>query len=282
MRYSNFILLSLALIFVSSSFSSPERLSKTFQLFNGRDLSGWDTYVGPLYDTVKKEFAGEPIGLNDDVNKVFSVVTEEGKPAIRISGENFGGISTQQEFTNYHLRLEFKWGKLKWHPKRDAKRDSGILYHAVGPHAADGLFWMRSQEFQIQEGDCGDYWGCGGAFADIPAEKKEGNKFVYAAGSPLLTFRDKGPNERNCIKSPDAEKRTGEWNTIDLYCFGDTSVHMVNGKVVMVLYNLREPEGSRDKPLTKGKIQIQSEGAEVFYRNMEVEQIAHIPTKLLK
>jgi hypothetical protein len=216
------------------------------------------------------------------VNKVFSVVMEDGKSAIRISGENFGGISTQQEFTNYHLSLEFKWGKSKWHPKRDAKRDSGLLYHAVGPHAADWLFWMRSQEFQIQEGDCGDYWGCGGAFADVPAKKTEGNKFIYAAGSPLLTFRHNGPNGRNCIKNPDAEKPTGEWNTIDLYCFGDTSVHMVNGKVVMVLYNLREPEGSGDKSLTKGKIQLQSEGAEVFYRNLEVEQIARIPTKLLK
>jgi hypothetical protein len=122
MRYSNFILLSLALIFVSSTFPSTERLRKTIKLFNGRDLSGWDTYVGPLYDTIKKEFAGEPIGLNSDIAKVFSVVTEDGKPAIRISGENFGGISTQQEFTNYHLRLEFKWGKLKWHPKREAKR----------------------------------------------------------------------------------------------------------------------------------------------------------------
>jgi hypothetical protein len=282
MRHSKSILYTLTLIFVCSSFLPIGKKDKTSPLFNGKDLSGWDTYVGPLYDTTKKKFDGEPVGLNNDVNKVFSVVTEDGKPAIRISGENFGGISTQQEFRNYHLRLEFKWGKLKWHPKRDAKRDSGILYHAVGAHAVDWLFWMRSQEFQIQEGDCGDYWGCGEAFADVPAEKKEGNKFIYAAGSPLLTFRNKGPNGRNCIKNPDAEKPTGEWNTIDLYCFGDTSVHMVNEKVVMVLYNLREPEGNRDKPLTKGKIQLQSEGAEVFYRNMEIEQIARIPTKLLK
>ncbi len=281
MRYLKSFLL-LASILVSSSFTSTERYLKSLPLFNGKDLNGWDTYVGPLYDTAKKEFAGEPIGLNNDVNKVFSVVKEDGKSAIRISGENFGGISTKQEFANYHLRLEFKWGKLKSHPKRNAKRDSGLLYHAVGPHAADWLFWMRSQEFQIQEGDCGDYWGCGGAFADISAEKKGEKKFVYASGNPLLTFRVNGPNGRNCIKNPDAEKPTGEWNTIELYCFGDTSVHMVNGNVVMVLFNLREPEGNSDKSLTKGKIQLQSEGAEVFYRNIEVEQIASIPSKLLK
>jgi hypothetical protein len=254
---------------------------KPKSIFNGKDLTGWDVYIGPLYDSLKQDFSGDPIGLNRDPNKVFSVVKEDGKPAIRISGEHFGGISTQQEFQNYHLRLEFKWGKLKYAPKRNAKRDSGILYHAVGPHAADWFFWMRSHEFQIQEGDCGDYWGCGGAFASVPAEKR-GDKFIYSPGSPLLTFRDKGPNGRNCIKRPDAEKPSGEWNTIDLYCYGDTTVHVVNGEVVMVLYNLRQPEGTGDKPLAKGKIQIQSEGAEVFYRNLAVEQLSGLPPNLLK
>ena len=65
-------------------------------------------------------------------------------------------------------------------------------------------------------------------------------------------------------------------------CFGDTSIHMVNGKVVMVLYKLREPEGTGDKALAKGKIQIQSEGAEVFYRNIVIEKITGLPDKFLK
>jgi hypothetical protein len=254
---------------------------KSKSLFNGKDLKGWDTYIGPVYDSAKKDFGGEPIGLNKDPYKVFSVVKQEEKSAIRISGENFGGLSTQQEFSNYHLRLEFKWGQLKWNPKRNAKRDSGILYHAVGPHAADWLFWMRSQEFQIQEGDCGDYWGCGGAFADVPASK-QGQRFVYTAGAELLTFRDKGPNGRNCVKRGDGENPSGEWNTIDLYCYGDSSVHVVNGKVVMALYNLSQPDGPSTSPLRKGKIQIQSEGAEVFYRNIIIEDISGIPEKLLQ
>jgi hypothetical protein len=279
MRYSRYFFVTVSLLIGVSSGFAPVKMRS---IFNGKDLTGWDVYIGPLYDSVKKDFAGDPIGLNKDPHEVFTVVQENGKPAIRISGENFGGISTQEEFSNYHLRLQFKWGKLKWNPKRNAKRDSGILYHAVGPHAADWFFWMRSQEFQIQEGDCGDYWGCGGAFADIPATKQGENKFIYAADAPVLTFRDKGPNGRNCIKRADGEKPFGEWNTIDLYCHGDTSVHMVNGKVVMVLYKLREPEGNSDKPLTKGKIQIQSEGAEVFYRDLEVEEITSIPKKFMK
>ena len=253
---------------------------RSTSLFNGKDLTGWDVYIGRAYDTISKKFAGEPIGLNNDPLKVFSVVTEDGKPAMRVSGERFGGISTTREYKNYHLRLEFKWGKLKWHPKRNAKRDSGLLYHAVGKHGADGGFWMRSQEFQIQEGDCGDYWGVAGGIADVPAVKEGDKKFVYTPGSPLLSFSEKGPNGRNCTKNPDAERPTGEWNVIDLYCFGDTSIHVVNDQVTMILFNSRQPEGDREVPLTNGKIQLQSEGAELFYRNLVLEEIKSLPKKL--
>jgi Domain of Unknown Function (DUF1080) len=280
-RNSGLFIVVVALVHCSFGTTAPGGF-KEKSLFNGNDLRGWDTYVGPAYDTIEKKFSGLPVGLNTDPDRVFSVIKEDGKAAIRISGEKFGGISTQQSFKNYHLRLEFKWGKLKWHPKRNAKRDSGLLYHAVGDHGADGGFWMRSQEFQIQEGDCGDYWGVAGGIADVPAVRKSDNRFVYTRGAELLTFREKGPQGRNCVKDPNAEKPTGEWNVIDLYCFGDTSVHVVNGQVTMILYNLRQLEKDREIPLTEGKIQLQSEGAEIFYRNLWVEEIKAIPQSILK
>ena len=61
-------------------------------LFDGKDLKGWDTYLGPLVNPANQQFAGTPLGLNNDPNKVFTVVKENEGPAIRISGENFGGI----------------------------------------------------------------------------------------------------------------------------------------------------------------------------------------------
>lgn len=79
-----------------------------------------------------------PIGLNIDPSKVFSVVKMDDENVIRISGENFGGISTIREFENYHLQLQFRWGQLKWPSRKNAKKDSGLMYHAVGPHGADG------------------------------------------------------------------------------------------------------------------------------------------------
>lgn len=251
-------------------------------LLNGKDLNGWDTYIGPPFPAVGEDRTGVPaIGLNKNPKKVFSVVTEDGAPAMRISGEQFGGISTTQEFENYHLQMQFKWGKQKWHPKENAKMDSGVLYHANGAHGVDALAWMQSQEFQIQQGDCGDYWGVAGATFDIPAKKQGEKDWVYDPSGKMLTFADNTSVGRHCIKAPDAEKPDGEWNTLDLYCFGDTAVHLVNGKVVMVLYHSKHPVDGKMMPLTKGKIQLQSEGATIFYRNIRIRPISEIPAKLL-
>jgi len=63
---------------------------------------------------------------------------------------------------------------------------------------------------------------------------------------------------------------TGEWNTLDLYCHGDTSVQVVNGQTMMVLYHSQQWDNGSAKPLTKGKLQIQSEGAEVYYKNIRL------------
>ena len=281
MKYTKpYLLISLSSFLIFSNFQSSDN-SKWKSLFNGKDVSGWDTYIGPAYNKATDKFDGVPAGLNNDTNHVFTVVKEDGKKSIRISGEYFGGISTKEEFENYHLRLEFKWGTLKWAPRKDSKRDSGILYHAVGKHGADGGFWMRSQEFQIQEGDCGDYWGVAGGTFDVHATPRNEKQFVYDPAGKLLTFSAKSPTGRQCIKNPDGEKTTGQWNTVDIYCFGGTSIHMINGVVNMILYNSRQQDGEQESPLTKGKIQIQSEGAEIFYTNIQVELIDKLPENLM-
>lgn len=270
------------LLFLLSSCINRSENSKWQSIFDGKDLTGWNTYLGPEYDTILHRWDTIPVGLNIDPLKVFGVVDVDGGKVMRISGEQYGGISTIGEFEDFHLQLQFKWGKFQWPPNKKGKKDSGLMYYGVGPQGADGGFWLRSHEFQIEEGDCGDYWACAGAVSDVRARKENDSTYVYNKDGDLYTFSTVSSVGRNCIKYPDAEKPLEEWNTIDLYCFGGTSMHLVNGVVTMVLQNSRQLEGNKVIPLTKGKIQFESEGAEIFFRNIRICSIDKIPDYIVK
>jgi hypothetical protein len=138
---------------------------------------------------------------------------------------------------------------------------------------------MRSQEFQVQEGDCGDYWSIDGSIVDIPATGSKIDEYVYDSPASLLPFSYTSDNGKRCIKNPDAEKPTGEWNTVELICIGEDSIHVVNGKVVMRLRGPKRIDGAVPAPVTSGPVILQSEGAEVFYRNIEVRSIEAVPAE---
>jgi hypothetical protein len=253
-------------------------------LFNGRDLASWDTFLGKPHKLIdvpglprndQGEYASA-IGVNLDPKAVFSVVAIDGAPAIRISGEIYGALTTREEYENYHLRFEFKWGERRWPPREQAIRDTGCCYHSVGPHGASYGFWMRSFEFQIQEGDCGDFYSLAGVIVDAEAVRKDpadtASELIFRRGAPKIPGHTK-----RIIKDADHERPRGAWNTMDLYCVGQTSAHSVNGRVNMMLTGLRHRVDGREVPLTKGRIQFQSEAAEVFYRNIAVRRIGEIP-----
>jgi hypothetical protein len=278
--------LGLALLTVQAA---PEKAAKAddwSQLFNGKDLSGWDTWLGRPDKSVegldlKKNDKGEyteSVGLNKDPKKVYTVVTEDGKPAIRISGEIFGALTSKDEFENYHFKLEFKWGEAKYAPRDKQPRDSGLLYHCTGEHGKVGTFWMQSLECQIMEHDCGSFYNVGGnIIVDVAGQKNDKGRIQYKKGGEKFT----GVTS-SILHGGDYEKKNGEWNTVELLTVGGTAVHVINGKVAMVLTNTRHKVGGKEEPLTKGKIQIQSEGAEVFFRNVAVKPLKAIPEEYLK
>jgi hypothetical protein len=252
------------------------------------DLGSFETFLGKPHSLIevrgqRRNEQGEytdAIGVNRDPAGVFSSVAVDGGPAIRISGEIYGALTTRETYENYHLRFEFKWGERRWPPREQAARDSGCLYHCVGAHGASYGFWMRSFEFQIQEGDCGDFYGLAGVIADaeaVPSDPGDPrSEPIYRKGAARI------PGQRKrIIKDADHERPRGEWNMIDLYCVGQTSVHSVNGRVNMVLTGLRHTVDGREVPLTRGRIQFQSEAAEVFYRNIAVRPIREIPKAVL-
>lgn len=258
-------------------------------LWNGRDLSGWTTWLQK--PQASSEVVGLPrgadgkytgaIGANRDPLKVFTVVEEDGRPAIRISGEVFGELRSSQLLQNYRLRLQFKWGKTKWPPRHEADtpRDSGLLYHVHAAPGAGGRTWARSIELQIQERDVGDLYAVGSEISVRSSPRKIDGRtlFDYDPEGEFRVFSQVPGKEGRCIKQPDNEKPSGQWNTVELVCFGEDSIHVVNGKVVMRLHGPRRIDGPEPLPVTSGPIILQSEGAEIFYRDIESTPITAIP-----
>ncbi|AHM60640.1 hypothetical protein D770_11915 [Flammeovirgaceae bacterium 311] len=254
-----------------------------------KDLSKWEVYLSYRHNTA---YAGDmptdasgaavaPIGYNKDETQVFSVLEEGGEPVLRVSGEIYGCVFTRQEFENYHLKLKVKWGEKKWEPRMDKLKDSGILYHSVGEAGVDyWRAWMLSQEFQIMEGHMGDYWNIANSAIDIRAFIPEGRMNTVASARQAFVPIGSGKSiDSFCLRSEDHESPRGEWTELELICFGDKSLHIVNGHVVMVLQNSRYVENDKDIPLTKGKIQLQSEAAEVFYKDIKIRSISEMPKK---
>ncbi|RYD57651.1 MAG: DUF1080 domain-containing protein [Sphingobacteriales bacterium] len=248
-------------------------------------LSHWDKWIGvPHYSVDLPGYPkgdgmnGTPIGLNNDPLSVYKIEAVDGKPYLHISGQIYGGLTTKKEYENYHLKLEFKWGEKKYEPRLNAKRDNGILYHCYGPHGKFWNVWMNSQEFQIQEADMGDYYALGPLMDIKAARRLQDNEdaWIYEPTDSLRIFGDDGVAGR-CRRGKDYEKPHGEWNTLELICLGDSSIHIVNGMVVMRLKNSRRKNDmGMLTTLTRGVIQIQSEGAEAWYRNIQIRQITEV------
>ncbi len=264
--------------FIITSCAGDKRES----LFNGKDLTGWYTYLAIPDSSVQTDLLRdstgnyfEPLGLNSDLLNVFTVTETDGEAAIRISGEVFGILVTEKDYENYHLSMEFKWGESKYAPRADKKRDSGILYHSVGKEGAWGGVWMKSKEFQVQETDLGDFIVVDTGVSVIPCVFDSlQNLYSYDENGNPLAFTVK---YSYCHKSADYEKPHGEWNKVEIYTLGDSSVHLVNGNVVMRTYRNNVSENGKLVPHTRGKIQLQSEGAEVFYRKIMLESISELP-----
>jgi hypothetical protein len=217
----------------------------------------------------------EPIGLNRDPLHVFAVENVDGSPAIHVSGQGFGVITTREKFRNFHLRMQVKWGEKKWGSKLNSPRDCGLLYFVHGPPGFDHGTWPRSVEFQIQEHDMGDLFALG---TQITVKARQVGKLWHydEAGVPTV-FVQKAPVGNRCVKAGDPEKPNGEWNTLDLICIGADSIHVVNGVVVMRLHHAERLDGGEPTPLSEGAISLQTEGAEVFYRAIEIREIRAVP-----
>ena len=185
MRIFTVILIFLALL----SCAEKKQESQWVSLWNGEDFSGWHSYLGTPYTQVTDSLGNPiaPFGVDNDPLEVIRITDTEAGPAIRISGVAWGMLYSEADYSNYHLKLQYKWGEAMHPPRENGPRDSGLLYHGFG-EPGSAYFWMNSQELQVQEGDMGDYWPVGDVEIDIPSTAVDDKYYKYQANAPLRTY----------------------------------------------------------------------------------------------
>lgn len=243
--------------------TEPVTPREVIRPFNGRDLSGFTTWL-------KKSGRADP-------QHVFRV--ENGM--IRCGAEDMGYLATRDDYRDYHLIVEYKWGVKSTTDKY--VRNSGVLLHGVGPDGSQNGLWMTSIECQLAQGCEGDLIVIPGKQADdkshpatitsatkldtddrtrwLPGGKPvvySGKQFWWSKHQPyfeeLIDTRGK-----NDVASP-----LGEWTKVECLCRGSRITIKVNGVTVNECYDVQP---------AAGKILLQTEGHEVFFRNIELRPL---------
>lgn len=261
----------------------PKPTGKAISLFDGKSLRDWQPWLGypdPAV-TYRGDPAATPVGTSRDTSGDFAVRMVDGAPALWVKGETWGSLVHRADLHDYHLRLEFKWGAKRWAPRASQSPNNGLLYHTHGRPGEVFGTWQPSVEFEIMKGSTGMLVMVG---KQLRAHTTV--SFDPSLIAPHLRFRTDGRQVDmvngtptwNVEAATDAEKPEGEWNTLDLYVVGDRAVHVVNGVPVAEARDLAVigPDGKRT-PLTHGRIQLQSEGAETWFRHITVEPIRSLP-----
>ncbi len=249
------------------------------------ELSKWDKFLGVPHpsveglpeDTPRSENfkIGTPMGINNDPLGVFSASIDQGEPVVRITGEIYGALTSKEDYSNYHIKLDFKWGKKKYIPRMELGRDSGLLYHSNGPFGAYASTWMDCLECQIMERDYGDLFCLGNTSAVVATNTPSGKQ------RPIFQPGEKQTRLKIARRLKDHGNPVG-WNTAEVFTIGNRAIHVINGKAVMALTDARVGVDGKGDKLESGKIQIQSEGAELFIRRVKIRTLEEFPKSILK
>jgi hypothetical protein len=303
MKLSHVLLSTLLFIAFSdiqaqSTPTAPAKLSKKWKNLLDENFSNFDKFLGVPHTSISSKdlseeyprgdgMKGTPIGLNKDPLNVFTMMKENNEDVLYITGQMYGGLSTKEEFGDYHLSVQFKWGEKVYEPRLTKPKDSGILYHCIPKHGGFWNVWMNSIEFQVCEKEIGDLFALSKRRLLVNSALGDDKVWKYDPKATAIEFGGGIPvgdkSRGRCKAGTHEEKPVGEWSTLELYCLGDMGIHVLNGKVVnVVMENSKAEKENNETFLRKGKIQFQSEGAECWYKDIKIKALTKIPAEILK
>lgn len=248
----------------------------TIDLFNGVDLTGFNTYRANSTANNSASTllpAAEAQAVFKPENGMIHVYGDAPDQSTQVHYL----LQTVGSYGKYNLSWEYKWGTKKFAPYTDLTqfpRDAGVLWHI---HGDKTQVWPSSIEFQNKWGTTGDIFalyaqcvslGAPGAPTQF-AEAAAGGVNVTVNGSNGLIQHLRSANfETPGVGTGAATGVGSDWNTCLLHVDGGTAIYTVNGHVVNRISAVLDKTG---KPVTSGPIAWQAEQAEVFYRNLRLQ-----------
>ncbi len=245
---------SLAILLLASGFQESQPASEWVQLFNGKDLSGWDIKISgyELNDNYKNTFRVE-----DGLLKVSYDEYED------FNGE-FGHLFYQEKFSHYILRVEYRFvgeqvpGGPDW-----ALRNNGAMLHSQSAESM-GL----DQDFPVSIE--AQFLGGTGEGERTTANLCTPGTHVVMEGE-LVT--------QHCINSSSQTYHGDQWVTVEIEVRGDELIrHVIDGETVI---SYAEPQIGGESvsddfplkegaPVTEGYIALQAETHPTEFRKVEL------------
>jgi hypothetical protein len=208
-------------------------------LFDGKSTKGWHTYGKT---TIGKAWKAENGALHLDAASKKDWQTEEG-----------GDIISDQEYDNFHLKLEWKIAP---------KGNSGVIFYIHEDPKAYQYPWQTGPEMQVL--DNGTPTSLGHSDAKL---------YTHRAGDLY-----------DLLASKEAVKPAGEWNEVEIVADKGKLDFYMNGQHTLstTMWNNTWKEMiaiSKFKDMKdfgtfkKGKIGLQDHGADVWFRNIKIKRL---------
>ncbi|HVU86114.1 MAG TPA: DUF1080 domain-containing protein [Pirellulales bacterium] len=192
----------------------PSSAGEWKSLFNGKDLGGWQAIDGPA----------------------SSWKVEDG--LLFCSGQGSGWLSTDKEYGNFELELEFRV---------PANGNSGVFLRA--PHKGNPAF--EGMEIQVLD----DY---GPDYTNLKPTQYCGSLYDVAPASPRVS------------------KKAGEWQKMQIICNGNSVKVSLNGTQIVNADLTAHPDKLPTHPglkRTTGYLGLQNHGSRLDYRNIRIREL---------
>lgn len=234
-------------------------------LFNGKNFDGWYLFLQ------KSERDTDPhrvATIEDGTIHVYKY-DRNGSEVV------MGYMGTKAPFANYHLKVEYRWGKNQFKPRYLYKPDAGVYFHHVGADAV----WPEALQLQVELNGVGDLITAGPIRFETtvdPSTLSDSWQEYLPVGKGGVAYTTAGKGITYTRKYENFE--ADGWNRVDLICRGGEAVALVNGRVVNRGRNIQQRVGEEWKSLEGGRILLEFEASEMWWRNVEIRDLGQAET----